>query len=192
VFLLQHTEFNPLISALPNIMRVSLSRAGELHNLSGVARLMAQEIERKAMGSGFIVERLLEVLCAESVRAHVETTSSREANWFGAIKDPVLGLAISAVHLRPRQAWTVQGLAREAAMSPSRFAARFSESLGISPMAYVTRWRMNVACRHLAGTKQGVDQVAASVGYESVAAFNRAFKKHLGLPPAAWRAQQRA
>lgn len=191
VFLLQHTEFNPLFAALPGLMRVSLSRAGELHNLSGVAHLMAQEIDRKSLGSGFIVERLLEVLCAEAVRAHIEKTPNREANWFGAIKDPVVGRAISAVHLHPGQDWSVRGLAKEVAMSPSRFAARFTESLGMSPMVYVTRWRMNVACRHLSTTKQGVDQVAASVGYESLAAFNRAFKKHLGLPPAAWRAQQR-
>jgi AraC-like DNA-binding protein len=77
------------------------------------------------------------------------------------------------------------------AMSPSRFAARFAESLGDSPMAYVTNWRMNVACRQLVTSRQGIDQIAASVGYESQAAFNRAFKKHVGLPPAAWRTRER-
>ena len=76
-------------------------------------------------------------------------------------------------------------------MSPSRFAARFSESLGDSPMAYVASWRMNVACRKLTTSGLAIDQIAADVGYESHAAFNRAFKKLVGLPPAAWRARQR-
>ena len=187
VFMLHHTEFNPLFSALPPIMRVSLSRAGRLHNLSGIAHIMANEIERSAFGAGYIVERLLEVLCAEAVRAHIEAIPRQEVGWFKGIKDPVVGRAIKAIHLNPADDWTVQRLAGKVAMSPSRFAARFSESLGESPMVYVAKWRMNIACRKLAASRIGVDQVAADVGYESVAAFNRAFKKHVGLPPAAWR-----
>jgi len=86
----------------------------------------------------------------------------------------------------------VQRLAQEVAMSPSRFAARFSESLDDSPMAYVAKWRMNIACRKLSASSIRVEQLAAEVGYESVAAFNRAFKKHIGLPPAAWRMRENA
>lgn len=192
VFMLHHTEFNPLFSALPPMMRVNLSRPGKLHNLSGIAHIMANEIERTAFGAGYIVERLLEVLCAEAVRAHIEVTPQQEVGWFRGIKDPVVGRAIKAIHLDPAQDWSVQRLAGEVSMSPSRFAARFSESLGESPMVYVAKWRMNVACRKLAASRIGVDQVAADVGYESVAAFNRAFKKHVGLPPAAWRIHQAA
>lgn len=192
VFMLHHTEFNPLFAALPSIMRVNLARPGKLHNLSGVAHIMANEIERTTFGTGYIVERLLEVLCAEAVRAHIEATPRQEVGWFRGIKDPIVGRAIQAIHSNPAESWSVQQLASEVSMSPSRFAARFSESLGESPMAYVTKWRMNVACRKLIASRIGVDQVAADVGYESVAAFNRAFKKHVGLPPAAWRAHQAA
>jgi AraC-like DNA-binding protein len=190
VFMLHHTEFNPLFATLPSIMRVNLARPGKLHNLSGVAHLMAHEIERTTFGTGYIVERLLEVLCAEAVRAYIEATPKHEVGWFRGIKDPIVGRAIRAIHSNPAESWSVQQLASEVSMSPSRFAARFSESLGESPMVYVTKWRMNVACRKLITSRIGVDQVAAGVGYESVAAFNRAFKKHVGLPPAAWRAHQ--
>lgn len=189
VFMLHHTAFNPLFAALPPIMRVSLSRPGELHNLSGVAHLMAGEIERTNFGRGYIVERLLEVLCAEAVRAHIEAAPRHEIGWFRGIRDPIVGRAIKAIHLSPAENWSVQRLAGVVSMSPSRFAARFSESLGDSPMAYVAKWRMNVACRKLRSSTVGVDQIASDVGYESVAAFNRAFKKHVGLPPAAWRSR---
>jgi AraC-like DNA-binding protein len=192
VFLLHHTAFNPLFTALPRLMHTTLSRSGALHNLSGVARLMAEEIDRKSLGGRYVVERLLEVLCAEAVRAHIETAPYQNASWFQGIKDPVVGRAIAAIHEHPGKGWSVQRLARVVAMSPSRFAARFAESLGDSPMAYITKWRINVACRQLVTSQQGIDQIAASVGYESSAAFNRAFKKHVGLPPAAWRTRERA
>lgn len=189
VFLLHDTLLNPLFTALPPLLHTSVSQAGEFHNLSGVARLMAQAIERKPLGGDYVVERLLEVLCAEAIRAYIEATP--HAGWLRAIKDPVVGRAITAIHTRPGEDWSVQRLAQGVAMSPSRFAARFAATLGESPMVYVAKWRMNVACRLLASTQQGVAQIAADVGYTNLAAFNRAFKKHVGVPPAAWRAQER-
>lgn len=190
VFMLHHTAFNPLFAALPPMMRVSLSRPGELHNLSGVAHLMASEIARTNFGRGYIVERLLEVLCAEAIRAHIEAAPRNEIGWFRGIKDSVVGRAIQAIHLRPAENWSVQRLAQEVSMSPSRFAARFAETLGDSPMAYLAKWRMNVACRKLTSSTAAIEQIASDVGYESVAAFNRAFKKHIGFPPAMWRSRE--
>ncbi|MEN8131458.1 MAG: AraC family transcriptional regulator [Pseudomonadota bacterium] len=191
-FLLRHSEFNPLFSALPSVMRASLSRAGEFNNLSGVARLMAEEIDQRSLGGGYVVERLLEVLCAEAVRSHLETVSPDKTNWFRGIKDPIIGKAVAAIHAHPGQNWSVQRLADRVAMSPSRFAVRFSESIGDSPMSYVTKWRMSLACRALANGNRSVDQIAEKVGYESPAAFSRAFKKHVGVSPAAWKSQTRA
>jgi AraC-like DNA-binding protein len=189
VFLLHHAEFNPLIEALPSVVSASLSRTGELHNFSGVARLLSQELDRATGSSSYVMERLLEVLCAEALRSHLEMSSRDTVGWFRSIKDPVVGRALSAIHAVPGQAWTVNQLADKVAMSPSRFAARFAESLGASPMAYVARWRMNIACRRLASTPDAIDKIAADVGYESPAAFNRAFKRFLGVPPATWRKQ---
>ncbi len=174
VFLLSHSEFNPLVSALPAVVQATLSRPGELNNLSGVARLMAEEIDRQSLGSGYVVGRLLEVLCAEAIRSYVENMPPDEKGWFRGIKDPIVGKAVAAIHVRPGDDWSVQRMADRVSMSPSRFAARFTESLGDSPMSYVTKWRMSLACRELAVGNRPVD---------------RAFKKHVGLSPAAWRAK---
>lgn len=191
VFFLQERAFNPLLSAMPSMVHSNLLRPGEMHNLSGVARLLAEELDREAYGSGYVVERLLEVLCAEAVRAHIESDTSGNPGWFGAIKDPVVGRSIAAIHDRPGADWSVKKLSRLVAMSPSRFAARFSAAVGESPMAYVTKWRMDVACRQLASTDQTIDQVASDLGYESLPAFSRAFKKQIGASPAKWRESAR-
>lgn len=188
-FLLRDIAFNPLLAALPPILRATLSRPGAFHNLAGIARLIAEEIDRKPLVGGYIIERLLEVLCAEAVRAHVEVAPRDSIGWFRAINDPIVGRAIAAIHARPAADWSVPRLAAHVTMSPSRFTARFSEALGESPMAYVLQWRMNIACRQLSNTRQGIAQIADNVGYDSLAAFSRAFKKRVGESPAAWRAR---
>lgn len=192
VFLLQHSAFNPLLAALPALMRASLSRPSELNYLSGTARLMVEEMGRGSLGGSYIVERLLEVLCAQAVRAYLAGAPRHAAGWIRAIQDPVVGRAMTAIHAQPGIGWSVQRLAQEVAMSPSRFAARFADALGDSPMAYLTKLRMNVACRMLATSQVNIEQIASDVGYESAAAFNRAFRGYLGLPPGAWRAKEAA
>lgn len=191
-FTFQHTRNNPLLDALPPVLRVKLSRPGSLHNLTGVAQLLAAELERAGFGQSFVVERLVEVLCAEAIRAHLKQSPENTVGWFRGIKDPVVGRALAAMHRHPGQDWTVPRLAAEVAISPSRFAARFTACLAESPMAFLAKWRMNIACRHLTTSHLSIDTIATDVGYDSVAAFNRAFKKHLGLPPATWRARAQA
>lgn len=186
VFMLRHVELNPLFSSLPTLLHASAKRAGAIHNLPGVLAWMAQEAEQRTPGSAYVVERLLELLCAEALRAHLET-ASLQSGWLFGIKDPVVGRAIAMIHSRPGENWSVKRLAQGVAMSPSRFAARFSAAIGDSPMAYVTKWRMNVAGRLLDESGLGISEIAADVGYENVAAFSRTFKRHVGMPPAAWR-----
>lgn len=190
VFQLQHCAFNPLLAALPSRMRASLSRSGELNNLSGIARLMVEELGSGSLGASYVVERLLEVLCAQAVRAYLEAAPRQAAGWARAIQDPVVGRAMAAIHAQPGGGWSVQGLAREVAMSPSRFAARFVDALGDSPMAYLTKLRMHVACRMLATSQVNIEQIAIDVGYESASAFNRAFRSYLGIAPGAWRTKE--
>jgi len=190
VFIIHDSALNPLFSALPKLLHTSLSRTGEMHNLSGVARLMAEEIDRHNSGSSYIVERLLEILCAEAIRSYCETTPQQQPNWIRGIKDPIIGRAIIEMHQRPGADWSVKKLAELAAISPSRFAARFSESVGSSPMVYLTKWRMNIACQILATTKCRLDQIATDIGYENTTAFSRAFKKHVGQPPSDWRSNR--
>ena len=189
VFMMRNVELNPLFLSLPPVLHVSAQRPGRLHNLPGVLNWMTQEAEQITPGRLYVIERLLELLCAEVLRAHLEN-STTESGWFSGLKDHVVGRALSMIHSRPGELWTVNRLAQGVAMSPSRFAARFSAALGDSPMAYVTKWRMNVAGRLLGESKQGVGEIAADVGYENVAAFTRAFKRHLGVPPATWRSCQ--
>ncbi len=189
VFLLRNVELNPLFSSLPAILHLSVKRAGTLQNLPGVLAWMVQEAEQMTPGSAYVVERLLELLCAEALRAHLETASP-QLGWLFGIKDPVVGRAIAMIHSRPGENWSVKRLAQGVAMSPSRFAARFSAALGASPMAYVTKWRMNVAGRLLDESRQSISEIAAAIGYENVAAFTRTFKRHLGVPPATWRTRQ--
>ena len=174
-FLLHDTFLNPLFAALPPLLHTCVSQPGEFHNLFGVARLMAQEVDHKPLGGGYIVERLLEVLCAEAIRAHIAATPLQDRGWLSGIKDPVVGRAVAAIHAQPGESWSVARLAQGVAMSPSRFAARFAATLGSGPMLYVAQWRMNVACRLLAGTGQSIGLIATAVGYESLAGFIRAF-----------------
>lgn len=186
-FILHDTALNPLFAALPPVLHTALNRPGELHNLSGVSRLMAEELDRHALAGGFIIGRMLEVLCAEAIRAHMEVVPQHTSNWFRGIQDAVVSKAMAAFHAQPGAAWSVSQLASVVSMSPSRFAARFSDAVGVSPMIYVTKWRMNVACRMLRDSRHSVDRIANAIGYESQAAFSRVFRKYLGASPAHWR-----
>jgi len=191
VFLLHDTHLNPLFTALPPLLQVAASRPNGFHNLHAVANLISGELSQPSLGSSYRVERLLELLCAEAIRSHLTTHDHLGAGWFKGLKDPNVGRAIAMIHAHPGQTWSVDRLADGVAMSPSRFAARFASALGESPMAYVAKWRMNVAGRLLDRTQRGINDIAADVGYESLAAFNRAFKRHIGVPPGAWRARER-
>lgn len=182
IFLWHHTELNPLFASLPSLLHLSVRQFPNLHQLTD---LLIQEVEGNALGSGYVIDRLLELLCAEAVRSYAQTILAR--SWFGGLNDPIVKQAIAYIHGHPEVNWTVQGLAELVVMSPSRFAARFVAAIGESPMGYVAKWRMNVASRLLQETLQGVDEIALQVGYSSSSAFNRAFKKYLGLPPATWR-----
>lgn len=130
-------------------------------------------------------------MCAEAFRSHIESVSRLEINWFPGIKDPIAGRAIAAIHFQLDEDWFAQTLADVVAMSPSRFAARFSEAVGDSPVVYATKWRTNVASKKLINTQNRIDQIGTNVGYESQAAFSRAFKMLVGVLPAIWRTNER-
>jgi AraC-like DNA-binding protein len=188
VFMMQNLEINPLFNALPKILHVSASASSAYNNLTKILSWMGREIDQSTQCT-FVVERLLELLCAEIMRAQLESKAI-DSGWFSAVNDPVIGRALSLIHAQPGDVWSVNRLADGVAMSPSRFAARFTTALGDSPMAYVTKWRMNVAGRMLGDSQQRIEEIATAVGYENVAAFSRTFKRHLGIPPAAWRVRQ--
>ncbi|HHJ19215.1 MAG TPA: AraC family transcriptional regulator [Gammaproteobacteria bacterium] len=189
VFMLQDTLLNPLLATLPAVIKFSVTHLTEFPRLYGVVNLLVQEFQHHLAGNRYVIQRYLEILCAEAIRVHLENLPDHSTGWLSALKDPLIGRTIEAIHQQPGHHWSVKGLAEIVAMSPSRFAARFAETLGESPMAYVTRWRMYIASRMLENLKNPVEHIANTVGYESLAAFSRAFKRHAGLPPATWRAQ---
>ncbi len=188
VFLLHDALLNPLLAALPNVLKFSVNNPDEYSRLYGVVKLMKQEFQPQTVGNSFVLQRYLEILCAEAIRAHVDSLPEHSTGWLSALKDPVIGRAIEIIHAQPGYKWSVKTLADKVTISPSRFAARFSETLGESPMIYITKWRMYIASQMLDDNQFSIDQIASEVGYESMAAFSRAFKRHVGLPPATWRA----
>lgn len=189
VFLLRAAPLNPLLAALPPLLKVQTAGAQANPLLARAAEMLRLALADDGHG-GFTASRLLEVFCAEAIRACRQNEAGRP-NWFNALDDARIGRTIARIHERPGAPWSVAALAEGAAMSPSRFAARFREATGRSAMAYVAGWRMTVACRMLRDTDQDLAGVAGHVGYQDVAAFSRAFKALVGRSPARWRTEQK-
>lgn len=190
VFLLHDTLLNPLLSALPNIIKLNVSSPDNFPRLYGIVNLLAHEFKHQLTGNNYFIQRYLEVLCAEAVRTHINQLPEKSTGWLYALKDPVIGSAIEKIHAFPSHNWSVKSLADEVVLSPSRFASRFTATLGESPMVYVTKWRMHLASQMLEKNQYSIDQIASNVGYENMTAFSRAFKRYTGLPPAMWRTQR--
>lgn len=186
-FLANAAPLNPMLGALPPVLKVSTTDTSFSPMLAVVAWMLAHELDREALG-GFTAARVIELFCAESIRAYQRSTGAEHAGWFKGLADPRISEAIRCIHAAPNERWTVEGLAANVALSPSRFAARFKEVMGRSVMSYVAAWRANLACRLLRESRLGLGEIARRVGYESLPAFSRAFKAQLGHAPAAWRA----
>jgi AraC-like DNA-binding protein len=135
--------------------------------------------------------KLAEALFIEALRRHMAELPAEQTGWLAAARDEGVGRALAAIHAEPARAWTLAGLAKRAGMSRSVFAERFARLLSETPLGYLARWRMQLAARLLETTDDTVLQVAMSVGYESEAAFARAFKRELGSPPARYRNERR-
>lgn len=191
VFLLRATPLNPLLAALPPVLKIRTAGTGANPILTHAVEMLNLELSHGGQG-GFTASRLLEVFCAEAIKTYRRNEGTERPGWFAALDDPKIGRAIALVHDRPGAPWTVASLAETVAMSPSRFAARFREAAGRSAMAYVAGWRMTIACRLLRETDRNLAGIAPEIGYQDVAAFSRAFKALVGEAPATWRAGRRA
>jgi AraC-like DNA-binding protein len=153
--------------------------------MQGALGLMAAEARELRPGGEAVITRLADILVIQAIRSWIETDPAAQRGWLGALRDPQIGRAIALIHRHPERAWTVASLAGEVAMSRSAFAARFSELVGEPVMQYVTRWRMQVAHEALRSEGATVAELAARLGYRSEAAFGRAFKREMGIPPGA-------
>jgi AraC-like DNA-binding protein len=176
----------PLLSALPKRMVV---RADGPHTgwLRLVMDSLALEAQRSVAGSGPLVDRLVDIVFIQAVRAHVGVLGGPDAGWLAAMRDPQLGAAIAAIHGTPGKAWTVASLAKVASMSRTAFATRFALLLGESPVRYLTRVRMARAIEELKDARSSLASIAERVGYGSDVAFSKAFKRYVGIGPGAFR-----
>jgi AraC-like DNA-binding protein len=181
----EHPAAANLIEILPRTIHIEALGSPRLESIQSMLRLMAAEASELRPGGEAVITRLGDILVIQAIRAWIESDPAARAGWLGALQDPQIGRAISLIHRDPARAWTVAALADEVAMSRSAFAARFTELVGEPAMRYVARWRMHVAVSALRDEGATVAQLADRLGYRSEAAFSRAFKRVIGLPPGA-------
>jgi AraC-like DNA-binding protein len=181
--------FTPVLMMLPALVRVRMhgDAGSRVHALLEFA---IAESKGARPGSRSVLLRIAELVFVEVLRSHMTTASDSGANWLGGLRDPVVGRALARLHAEPARAWTLPELAREAGASRSVLAERFASLVGHPPIEYLTHWRMQLAAVRLAAGAVPVSAVASEVGYESEAAFCRAFKKVTGVTPASWRSRR--
>lgn len=179
--------FNPLLDNLPQQIHV---RGLDRGWLSTFTRQVVQESRTGRAGAESVLTRLAELMFIEVIREYLETLPARQSGWLAGLRDPTVGGALSLLHADPRRGWTLAALAREVASSRSTLAERFTALVGQPPMQYLARWRMQLAAGLLTSSGTKIAAIAARVGYDSEAAFNRAFKKLVGMPPGQWRSRR--
>ncbi|HWB46658.1 MAG TPA: AraC family transcriptional regulator [Hyphomicrobiaceae bacterium] len=181
--------FNPLLDALPRFLRFNRhSSLGSPSLLDQFIRFATVETGNKRAGSQSVLNRLSELMFVEVVRLYMDQLGTGQTGWLAGLRDPLVGRALTLLHARPAHGWTLAELASEAATSRSALADRFTQIVGCPPIQYLTQWRMQIAAKRLADPRLTVAAVAHEVGYESEAAFSRAFKKFVGRSPSQWRA----
>jgi AraC-like DNA-binding protein len=177
----------PLLDALPRMLKVPLGGGPASAWIIDTLRRGAAETHAPRAGADAVLTKLSELLFVEAMRYYIESLPANERGWFAGLRDPQVSRVLALMHADPGRAWTVDDLGREAGLSRSSLAERFSALIGEPPMQYLTRWRLALAARELKEGREPIVRVAGLVGYDSEAAFNRAFKREFGMPPAAWR-----
>ncbi|MGE5204882.1 MAG: AraC family transcriptional regulator [Chlamydiota bacterium] len=199
-------RFNPLVSALPAMLVVRSGNdyaAVEVigHNgtrptqvpqgsgtwLSTTLKFTISEARAARPGNAAMLGRLTELMFVEILRQYMQQLPLGQHDWLAGLNDVPVGKVLRLLHANPAHEWTVSQLARETAISRSALAERFTQLIGLSPMRYLTEWRMQLAKQMLRDGASSIAEIALRVGYESEAAFNRAFKRSTGSPPASWR-----
>lgn len=181
--------FNPLIAALPRRMHM---RGLSGPWLESFTRRLTDESRLGRAGVDAVLTRLAEMMFVEVIRRYLDELGTGHTGWLAGLRDDTVARVLGFIHAQPDRAWTLEELAREAASSRSNVARRFTDIVGQPPMQYLTSWRMQVAASLLSQSTAKIAAIASKAGYESEAAFSRAFKKATGLSPGAWRASRRA
>lgn len=177
------------LSGLPSLIRLNIRDDASGQWLENSLRFSVTQAASQDAGAQEVVAKLSEVFVAEALRRYQRELPPGETGWLAAAREPVVGRALMLMHHRSTHPWTLHDLAHEVGVSRSVLSERFRHFLGESPIAYLTRWRLMMGARALTSTDHNVAKIAADVGYESEATFNRAFKREYGVPPARYRRQ---
>jgi AraC-like DNA-binding protein len=179
--------YNPLLASLPRVFKVSDSAGG---TLAAYVQFALAESKQPRMGGQSVLGRLSELMFVDVVRRYLESLPSDRLDWLAGLRDQYVGKALAALHRFPSRPWTIDALAQHVALSRSVLAERFTQFVGEPPMKYLANWRMQLAANQLVTGMESIAVIAEAVGYDSEAAFSRAFKKVVGVPPGRWRAQR--
>ncbi|HJZ74489.1 MAG TPA: AraC family transcriptional regulator [Vicinamibacterales bacterium] len=183
---------NPVLASLPPLIHLRSHRRSAYGWLNLALEFLGEEAESQRPGAETMMVRLADLLFIDAVRAYVSARGSTKSGLAAALRDPRIATAVVAIHRQPDVKWDIRRLAKQAAMSRAAFADRFKALVGESPISYLTRCRMNKATGLLASSHVPLAQIAARVGYESEASFARAFKRDIGMSPAAYRRKRMA
>lgn len=182
--------FNPLIAALPRLLH--LRATGDDAWIAKFTQQAVAESHDRRAGSEAMLARMSEMMFVDAVRRYADRLPAQSSGWLAGLRDRFVGRALALMHEQPAQDWTIDELGRRVGMSRSALHERFVHLLGMPPMQYLAQWRMQAAARRLLETRATVAAIALDVGYDSEAAFARAFKRLVGRPPAAWRRERDA
>jgi len=180
------------LSGLPPVFKVSIRNLASGNWLENSIRFSVNEADASRAGGAAVLAKLSEVLFVETLRSYIAQLPAEQTGWLAGARDSEVGKTLALIHRNPAHSWTLAALAKEAGLSRSVLAERFRHYLNEPPMAYLTRWRLHLGAQMLASTSYSVAQIGSEVGYESEAAFNRAFKREFTVPPARFRSQSRS
>lgn len=175
------------LGGLPPIFKVNIGKDSSGQWLENSIRYSVGHAATAQSGSEIVVAKLSEVLFAETLRRYVDLLPPGQTGWLAGARDPEVGSALALMHAEPAEPWTIASLAKSVGVSRSVLAERFRHFLGMPPIAYLTQWRLQLGAQLLTSTRRSIAQIAVEVGYESEPAFNRAFKREFGAPPARFR-----
>lgn len=180
--------FNPLLATLPRLLHLPAAGGSALG--AQFAQLAADESASPRPGSEALLERMSEMMFVDALRRHLDALPEQSVGWLAGLRDRFVGRALSLMHETPAHAWSMDELGSQVGLSRSALHERFVDLVGMPPIQYLAQWRMQLASRMLRETQSSVLAIALQTGYESEAAFGRAFKRLVGMPPATWRRRQ--
>ena len=186
-----HVAAHRLIAMLPQVLQVDTWDDDDSIWMQSTLQFISREARAVRPGGETVITRLADILVIQAIRSWLASAPEAHQGWLAALRDEQIGGALAAIHRSPERNWSVATLATEVGMSRSAFSARFTEQVGESAMSYLTDWRMQLARTHLQDTSEPLSLVAGRFGYQSEAAFCRAFKRQFGAPPGSLRHSDR-